>query len=116
MAGTRGRPTASPSVGEPSASIRRRVNAAGEGLLEQPMQRFGLNSRAHDRIGKVARAIADLAGAAEIGVEHLSEVIQYRVLDRQMGCRASASVRGLACLRFSLPRYARAASGNSHTD
>ena len=68
-------------------TIRRycQLDAAGERLLEQAMQRFGLSARAHDRIRKVARTIADLAGADDIGVEHLSEAVQYRTLDRQVG-------------------------------
>ena len=61
-----------------------KLDAAGERLLEQAMQRFGLSARAHDRIRKVARTIADLAGANAIGVEHLSEAVQYRTLDRQL--------------------------------
>lgn len=61
------------------------LDDAGERLLEQAMQRFGLSARAHDRIRKVARTIADLAGADAIGIEHLSEAVQYRTLDRQSG-------------------------------
>ncbi len=59
------------------------LDAAGERLLEQAMHRFGLSARAHDRIRKVARTIADLASADDIGIEHLSEAVQYRTLDRQ---------------------------------
>ena len=62
-----------------------KLDAAGERLLEQAMHRFGLSARAHDRIRKVARTIADLAGADAIGIEHLSEAVQYRTLDRQSG-------------------------------
>ena len=62
-----------------------KLDDAGERLLEQAMHRFGLSARAHDRIRKVARTIADLAGADAIGIEHLSEAVQYRTLDRQSG-------------------------------
>jgi len=65
--------------------IRRhcKLDGAGERLLEQAMQHFGLSARAHDRIRKVARTIADLDGAETITAMHLSEAIQYRTLDRQ---------------------------------
>ena len=62
-----------------------KLDAAGERLLERAMQRFGLSARAHDRIRRVARTIADLAGADAIGIEHLSGAVQYRTLDRQTG-------------------------------
>jgi magnesium chelatase family protein len=52
-------------------------------MLEQAMQHFGLSARAHDRIRKVARTIADLDGSASITAAHLAEAIQYRTLDRQ---------------------------------
>lgn len=58
------------------------ISAEGEKLLETAIQKLGLSARAHDRILKVARTIADLDGIPEIQPRHLSEAIQYRTLDR----------------------------------
>ncbi|MDE5730354.1 MAG: YifB family Mg chelatase-like AAA ATPase [Alistipes sp.] len=55
---------------------------AARRLLEQAMARLDLSARAYDRIVKVARTIADLEGAADIGTAHLAEAINYRSLDR----------------------------------
>jgi magnesium chelatase family protein len=58
------------------------LGADAERLLERAMQQQGLTARAHDRILKVARTIADLEGAERLAVSHLAEAIQYRTLDR----------------------------------
>ena len=64
--------------------IRQHVHATSEALrlLTQAMDELGLSARAHDRVLKVARTIADLDGRDSVGLDDVSEAIGYRVLDR----------------------------------
>jgi magnesium chelatase family protein len=59
------------------------LNGTCQKLLEQSVDQLGLSARAYDKVLRVARTIADVDGANDIGVEHISEAINYRMLDRQ---------------------------------
>ncbi len=58
------------------------ISEEGEKMLENAIGRLGLSARAHDRILKVARTIADLDASENLETRHLGEAIQYRTLDR----------------------------------
>ncbi len=64
--------------------LHRHAGATPEALrlLVQAVEELGLSARAHDRVLKVARTIADLEARMEVGIEDVSEAVGYRVLDR----------------------------------
>jgi magnesium chelatase family protein len=68
----------------PSRDIRKLcvLDDAGERTLEMAVRRMGLSARAHDRILKVARTIADMGSSPTVSAKHVAEAVQYRSLDR----------------------------------
>lgn len=71
----------------PAAQLRTHcaLDEAGERTLEMAVRRMGLSARAHDRILKVARTVADLDHADRVSAKHVAEAVQYRSLDRNYG-------------------------------
>ena len=68
----------------PPAQIRKfcALDAAGERTLEMAVRKMGLSARAHDRILKVSRTIADLDRSECVSAKHVAEAVQYRSLDQ----------------------------------
>jgi magnesium chelatase family protein len=74
------------NAGMSSRQIRKfcALDSQSDDLMERAMDKFGLSARAHSRILKISRTIADLEGSDEIKSSHVAEAIQYRTLDRRM--------------------------------
>jgi magnesium chelatase family protein len=64
------------------------LEADGQGLLKSAVEELGLSARAHDRILRVARTIADLDESPTVRADHLIEAIGYRTLDRKLWMRS----------------------------
>lgn len=69
-------------MGEKEVSKYCQVEEKGKELLEMAVNRLGFSARAYNRVLKVSRTIADLAGEEEITPVHISEAVQYRMMDR----------------------------------
>ena len=87
----RGRQTARQGAGVPNARLSGKqldvlaaMDESARSLLGQAMTEMGLSARAYDKIRRVARTIADLEGAARVQAGHVSEAVQYRLLDRKV--------------------------------
>jgi magnesium chelatase family protein len=72
-----------------SRQLRRHcaLDEEGRGLLKSAVDELGLSARAHDRILRMARTIADLDGAVDIRPGHVVEAINYRTLDPKLWAR-----------------------------
>jgi Magnesium chelatase, subunit ChlI C-terminal len=78
-------PTAVASLSRMATPLVRKLCAldvGGERALEMAVRRMGFSARAHDRILKVARTIADLDESSNVSAKHVAEAVQYRSLDR----------------------------------
>jgi magnesium chelatase family protein len=71
-------------MGPPEIKRHVELDEESQGLLRYAMEDLKLSARAYDRILKVARTIADLAGSTAVGPEHVGEAVQYRSLDREI--------------------------------
>jgi len=78
------RVTCNAGMGAKEVQAHAPVSAEAQDLLKMAMNEMNFSARAHDRVIKVARTIADMAGAEVIAPEHINEAIQYRSLDRNL--------------------------------
>jgi magnesium chelatase family protein len=78
------RVTCNAAMGAKEVQAHAPVSKDAQELLKMAMTDMNFSARAHDRVIKVARTIADMAGADVIGPEHVTEAIQYRSLDRNL--------------------------------
>ena len=61
-----------------------KADESGENLIKQAVYELGLSARAHDKVFKIARTIADIDNNERVEAQHIAEAIQYRRLDRNL--------------------------------
>ena len=71
------------NMGKPELEKYCNLDDAGHVILKQGMEEMGLSARAFDKVRKVARTIADMEESENIQSQHVSEAVQYRLLDRK---------------------------------
>jgi magnesium chelatase family protein len=76
--------TTNASMAPPQLRRFCKLDPGGETLLRQAMTELGLSARAHDKVLRIARTIADLEGETDIQAPHVAEAVQYRRLDRKL--------------------------------
>ncbi len=84
FAGANGETTTNASMSSQQVRKFCKLDSSGESVLKQAMCELGLSARAHDKVLRIARTIADLETREDIAAHHLAEAIQYRKLDRKL--------------------------------